>query len=223
MTALSLPYESFQTFGDLLKYLRRRERLTQLELSISVGYSEAQISRLEQNQRLPDLAALKAVFIPALHLEDDPELTARLLHLAQSARQEDVPVAGVPPYKGLLFFDQSDADLFFGRETLTTHLVDRTTDLAAEASSRFLAIVGASGSGKSSLVRAGLAITLQRLGWEAHIFTPTTNPLKMLAANYNSTRAKDGKHHLILVDQFEETFTLCRDENERAAFVERLL
>lgn len=223
MTALSLPYESFQTFGDLLKYLRRRERLTQLELSISVGYSEAQISSLEQNQRLPDLAALKAVFIPALHLENEPELTARLLHLAQSARQEDAPVAGVPPYKGLLFFDQSDADLFFGRETLTTHLVDRTTDLATDASSRFLAIVGASGSGKSSLVRAGLAVALQRSDWEVHIFTPTTNPLKMLAANYNSTRAKDGKHHLILVDQFEETFTLCRDENERAAFVERLL
>jgi transcriptional regulator with XRE-family HTH domain len=38
--------DSFQTFGDLLKYLRRRERLTQLELSIAVGYSEAQISRL---------------------------------------------------------------------------------------------------------------------------------------------------------------------------------
>jgi WD40 repeat protein/transcriptional regulator with XRE-family HTH domain len=223
MTAISLPYESFQTFGDLLKYLRRRERLTQLELSISVGYSEAQISRLEQNQRLPDLAALKAVFIPALHLENEPELTARLLHLAQSARQEDAPVAGVPPYKGLLFFDQSDADLFFGRETLTRHLANRTTDLATDTSSRFLAIVGASGSGKSSLVRAGLAVMLQRSGWEVHIFTPTTSPLKMLAANDNSTHAKDGKRHLILVDQFEETFTLCRDENERAAFVERLL
>jgi transcriptional regulator with XRE-family HTH domain len=50
---------SFGTFGDLLKYLRRRERLTQLELSIAVGYSEAQITRLEKNYRRPDLAALK--------------------------------------------------------------------------------------------------------------------------------------------------------------------
>ena len=40
--------ESFQTFGDLLKFLRRRQRLTQLELSIAVGYSEAQIGRLEK-------------------------------------------------------------------------------------------------------------------------------------------------------------------------------
>jgi transcriptional regulator with XRE-family HTH domain len=42
------PPDSFQSFGDLLKYLRRRERLTQLELSINVGYSEAQIGRLEK-------------------------------------------------------------------------------------------------------------------------------------------------------------------------------
>src|SRR5262247_2210227 len=94
---------SFTSFGDLLKYLRRRERLTQLELSITVGYSEAQISRLEQNQRLPDLAAIKALFIPALHLENETELTDRFLQLAQSARQEDAPAVGVPPYKGLLF------------------------------------------------------------------------------------------------------------------------
>lgn len=164
MSHNSLALGSFQTFGDLLKYLRRRERLTQLELSIAVGYSESQISRLEQNQRLPDLAALKAVFFPALHLKDEPDLSALLLHLAHSARQEDAPIAGIPPYKGLLFFDQSDADLFFGRETLTAHLVARTTDLAAGVSSRFLTIVGASGSGKSSLMRAGLAVTLQRSG-----------------------------------------------------------
>jgi transcriptional regulator with XRE-family HTH domain len=99
-----LTSESFATFGDLLKYLRRRQRLTQLELSIAVGYSEAQISRLEKNQRLPDLATLKALFIPALHLEHEPDLRERLLTLAQSARQEDAPAPGLAPYKGLLFF-----------------------------------------------------------------------------------------------------------------------
>ena len=71
--------DSFNTFGDLLKYLRRRERLTQLELSIAVGYSEAQIGRLEKNQRKPDLTALKALFIPALHIENEPELIVRFL------------------------------------------------------------------------------------------------------------------------------------------------
>src|SRR4026209_4194 len=96
---------TFQTFGDLLKYLRRRQRLTQLELSIAVGYSEAQIGSLEKNQRLPDLTAVKALFVPALHLENEPELIQQFLELAQSARQEDAPAPGVAPYKGLLFFD----------------------------------------------------------------------------------------------------------------------
>ena len=112
------------------------------------------------------------------------------MYLARSERQEDAPAAGVSPYKGLLFFDQTDANLFFGRETLTAHLTDRITDLATDASSRFLAVVGASGSGKSSLVRAGLATTLQNEGWDVETFTPTTNPVKMLVANYNYIRTK---------------------------------
>src|SRR6476660_5733781 len=153
--------DTFETFGDLLKYLRRREHLTQLELSIAVGYSEAQIGRLEKNQRLPDLTAVKALFVPALHLENEPELIGPFLELAQSARQEDAPVPGVAPYKGLLFFDESDADLFFGREALTARLAEHVMDLAMDSSSRFLAVVGASGSGKSSLMRAGLAVVLK--------------------------------------------------------------
>jgi tetratricopeptide (TPR) repeat protein/transcriptional regulator with XRE-family HTH domain len=79
---------SLATFGELLKFLRRRARLTQRELSIAVGYSEAHISRLEQNQRLPDLATIAAVFVPALELENEPEVVARLLELAALARGE---------------------------------------------------------------------------------------------------------------------------------------
>ncbi len=95
--AQPIPVGSFSTFGDLLKYLRRRQRLTQLELSIAVDYSEAQISRLEKNQRLPDLTALRALFIPALHLDQEPELARRLVALAESARQEDAPAPGIAP------------------------------------------------------------------------------------------------------------------------------
>jgi WD40 repeat protein/transcriptional regulator with XRE-family HTH domain len=214
---------SFQVFGDLLKYLRRREHLTQLELSIAVGYSETQIGKLEKNQRRPDLTALKALFVPALHFEDEPELIARFLELAQSARQEDAPAPGFAPYKGLLFFDEADADLFFGREVLITHLSDRVADLASDAATRLLAVVGASGSGKSSLMRAGLAVTLKRAGWEVHIFTPTANPQRVLGSTLEDISKKDSQPTLILVDQFEETFTLCRDESERIAFIEKLL
>ena len=64
-----------------------------------VGYSEAQMTRLEKNQRRPDPIAVKALFIPALHIEREPEWVARLLELAQSTRQEDAPVPGFAPYK----------------------------------------------------------------------------------------------------------------------------
>ena len=219
----STSLDKFATFGEMLKYLRRRERLTQLELSISVGYSEAQISRLEKNQRLPDIAALKALFIPALHLQDEPQLTARFLELAQSARQQDAPAPGIPPYKGLLFFDVADADLFFGREALTARLVEHVNDLTLDATSRFLAVVGASGSGKSSLVRAGLAVALRRAGWQVNVFTPTTNPLRMLETSLNAVRSNGTGRALLLVDQFEEVFTLCHDEMERSAFIGKLI
>jgi TolB-like protein/Flp pilus assembly protein TadD/DNA-binding XRE family transcriptional regulator len=76
------------TFGDLLRYLRRRAGLTQTELSIAVGCSDAQISRLEQNTRLPNLAAVQARFLPVLRLKNEPVARERLLHLAERAQQE---------------------------------------------------------------------------------------------------------------------------------------
>jgi LuxR family transcriptional regulator, maltose regulon positive regulatory protein len=79
---------AFSSFGELLRYLRRRARLTQIELAIAVGYSTAQISRLEQNLRLPNPSTLQALFVPALGLEEEPQLTERLLELAQQARGE---------------------------------------------------------------------------------------------------------------------------------------
>jgi tetratricopeptide (TPR) repeat protein/transcriptional regulator with XRE-family HTH domain len=80
--------EEFPTFGHALKYLRRRARLTQRELGLEVGYSEAQICRLEQNRRLPDPITLTALFLPALGLDRDRALAARFLELATRARGE---------------------------------------------------------------------------------------------------------------------------------------
>jgi DNA-binding XRE family transcriptional regulator len=64
--------EKFSNFGDLLKYLRKREELTQRDLAIQVGYSDTQISRLEKNQRVPDAETLMALFVPALHVDHEP-------------------------------------------------------------------------------------------------------------------------------------------------------
>ncbi len=73
------------TFGEMLKYLRRRAHLTQRDLSIAVGYTEGHICRMEKNERLPDLTTVAARFIPALDLEDEPGLLERFLQLAAQA------------------------------------------------------------------------------------------------------------------------------------------
>ncbi len=94
------------------------------------------------------------------------------------------PTPGPPPFKGLAFFDESDADLFFGRAALTASLAAQTqTFLARDYAGRaFLAVVGASGSGKSSLVRAGLVPALRPVFRDAiHVITPTARPLEALA------------------------------------------
>jgi WD40 repeat protein/transcriptional regulator with XRE-family HTH domain len=251
--------EKFITFGDLLRFLRRRCGLTQMELAFAVGYSNTQISRLEQNERLPDIPTIEARFVSALGLEDEPKAVARLLDLAANVRREDAPAAGLSPYKGLKYFDESDADVFVGREVLTSKLTERVLALASRTSSgvmRFLAIVGASGSGKSSLVRAGLVSALRwnkaSTDWHIHILTPTAHPLENLAATLtqesNSVAqvatfmddllrdprslqifakrklgSKNSTRLLLIVDQFEELFSLCRSEEERIAWIDNLL
>lgn len=251
----SIALEHFTTFGDLLKYLRRRAGLTQRELSVAVNYSDTQISRLEQNERMPDLATLTALFFPALHIDDQPEVAERLLELAATVRREDAPAAGLPPYKGLHYFEESDAELFFGREALTNLLLERLAE-RLDSVPRFLAIIGASGSGKSSVVRAGLVPALRwqqpSSGWPMIIMTPTAHPLEALAASlFRETRSSQparkyvdelarnrlalteslnrlaravkAAHAILIVDQFEELFTLCRNQAEQTAFVDNLM
>ena len=74
-----------ETFGAMLRMLRRQARLTQMELGIQVGYSEAHISRLEGDQRSPDPVIVATRFVPALFLDDKPETAARLVELADRA------------------------------------------------------------------------------------------------------------------------------------------
>jgi WD40 repeat protein/tRNA A-37 threonylcarbamoyl transferase component Bud32 len=121
------------------------------------------------------------------------------------------PRAGASPYRGLLAFDPADGDLFFGRE-----------ELAAEAArelreSGFLAIVGASGSGKSSLVRAGLVPALAGEG-RCIVVTPGADPATAL----EQVRGP-GEPGVLVVDQLEEAFTLCFEEEVRARFLDALI
>ena len=113
--------------------------------------------------------------------------------LVGSAEVQDIeelpPEPGEPPYLGLQYFDEKDAARFFGREQLIARIVGRLRQ------HRFLAIIGASGSGKSSLLRAGVVPALrsgERLAdgglpptdsgkWAIQVLTPTSHPLEALA------------------------------------------
>jgi WD40 repeat protein/class 3 adenylate cyclase len=126
---------------------------------------------------------------------------------------------GACPYKGLASFDESDARLFFGRERLVGELAARTVGPG------LLAVVGPSGGGKSSLVAAGLLPSL-RAGllpgserWDLVVIRPGEHPMEELGAV--RTDAGDGRLVLV-VDQFEEVFTTCHDEEERGAFIDSL-
>ena len=82
MTTMGLSPGSFTTFGEMLRVMRRRARLTQGELGIAVGYSGTFITRLESNVRPPDPTTVRARFVDALRLQDEPELARRLIELA---------------------------------------------------------------------------------------------------------------------------------------------
>ncbi len=110
------------------------------------------------------------------------------------------------PFRGLESFRVEDREFFFGREELTRKLVGKI-----QAHS-FLAVLGASGSGKSSLVMAGM---IPALHLDYAVIRPGTSPLEAL----ESARGKS----LLVVDQFEELFTLAPDEKTRADFISALL
>jgi energy-coupling factor transporter ATP-binding protein EcfA2 len=130
------------------------------------------------------------------------------------------------PFPGLLAFGvrflksekegQGDREFFFGREKLIAQLERKLAD------HNFLSVLGPSGSGKSSLVLAGLIPALQESesGLRMAYMTPGFQPLAELETSLFSPT--DGAI-ILVVDQFEELFTLCTDNEERRVFVDRLL
>jgi WD40 repeat protein/class 3 adenylate cyclase len=116
------------------------------------------------------------------------------------------------PYRGLLAFEAEDRGFFFGRENVVSDLIARL------APGTVTAVVGASGSGKSSVLRAGIVAAV-RAGevpglHRAHVLTPGGHPDPHLG---------DAPDELLVVDQFEEVFTLYEDSDVRIAFIDALL
>lgn len=140
--------QKFSDFGALLKYLRRRAGLSQRDLALAVGYSEAQISRLEHNRRPPEFSMLEARFVPALELEEEPALLAQLLSLARKARAEaNLPAVILDEMEGLEIIPPPQAG-----EVPRPQAFQRLRGMLESAQSVLLH--GFSGVGKSTLAAA---------------------------------------------------------------------
>jgi WD40 repeat protein/tRNA A-37 threonylcarbamoyl transferase component Bud32 len=155
------------------------------------------------------------------------------------------------PYKGLRAFEEADAVHFFGREGLVRHWLSEL----AEPTRRFMAVIGPSGSGKSSAIRAGLIPALRRgtqfdsEHWFVARMVPGAHPfqevetalLSIAVGEFQAlqdalrqgadgllrvvpqTLPDDEAELMLIIDQFEEVFTLVEDENERKQFLNSLL
>ena len=143
MSPSSIVPEQFATFGELLKYLRRKARITQRELAIAVGYSDTQISRMEQNQRVPDSMTIQALFVPALFIEQEPKWVERLLELARIAPEAgELGMEGKPTVPNNL---PNPLTSFIGR----TQEIEEICKLVE--THRLITLTGSGGVGKTRL------------------------------------------------------------------------
>jgi WD40 repeat protein len=206
-----------QRFAWELRQLREQAgRPTYRRLAQQAHYSVTTLADAAKGDRLPSLEVTLA-FVTVLG-GDPAEWEARW----RAAAAELTPTRSVsprdsddqPPYAGLAPFQPENADRFFGRERLVEDLLARLT------SRRFLAVVGASGSGKSSLLRAGLIPALPAT-WRPVLLTPGAD----LGAHVREALADRPPETevVFIVDQFEEIFTLCDDSRERDQFIAALL
>ncbi|MFI0263083.1 helix-turn-helix domain-containing protein [Streptomyces sp. NPDC017056] len=219
-----------QRFAHELRELRRQAGgITYRAMAHRTECSAPTLSRAASGEQLPSLptvlAYAKACGGDAAEWEERWRRAAREVAAVPPERGED---EGEPPYRGLARFDAADGDRFFGREALVATLVD------CAVSHRITVVVGPSGSGKSSLLRAGLIPRLQHTTDPAsrpaalRILTPGPRPLHthraLCAPAGQKEETGDGAGDTwLIVDQFEELFTLCHDPRQQAGFVELLL
>ncbi|WP_128434006.1 helix-turn-helix domain-containing protein [Streptomyces cyaneus] len=205
---------------DLRELRRSAGGVSYRAMAKKAGFSVTTLAKAASGERLPSLAVLQA-YVQACGADPVPweARWAEAEALAGEERQEDADAA--PPYRGLARFEPDDRELFFGRD----RLIDELSELGC--GSPFAVVFGASGSGKSSLLRAGLIPVLREKIAEQgrtavlRILTPGARP----ATTYGHllTPEADDPESWVVVDQFEEVFTLCRERAERDRFLDLLL
>ncbi|MET8138157.1 hypothetical protein ABZV24_40780 [Streptomyces sp. NPDC005251] len=214
-----------QRFAFELRKLRDEAGgLTYRSMARHTPFSLTTLSQAAAGERLPTLPVALAYAVACGGDPQDWEHRWRKAAAAQAATERSAEDDPDQPYRGLARYGTGDRELFFGRDRLAADLLD----LACRH--RISALVGASGSGKSSLLRAGLIPRLRESDDPAvrpaaiRIVTPGGRPAatyceRLLPAEGTGTDADTW----IIVDQFEEVHSLCTDPAERAAFVELLL
>jgi hypothetical protein len=204
-------------FGRALTAVRVRAGLTVRQVARAAGLPASTAGDYLAGRHLPAGSQPEPVLkILRACGETDATRLAQWTAALHRARRPPGPTAPCDiPYRGLARFEVSDARWFFGREELAGRLAGLTAGDAGQGLP--LVLVGPSGSGKSSLLRAG---PTPRLPGPVLIIEPTATPLATLT---ELLAAPDGPGPdgtgAIIVDQFEAVFTRCADEAERRAFI----
>ncbi|MFD4510434.1 helix-turn-helix domain-containing protein [Streptomyces sp. NPDC058457] len=208
-----------QRFAHELRSLRARSGSPSYRaMSERSGVSVAALARAASGERLPSVTVVRAY---AQACGADPDLWEKWLGRVADEVAVHGAENGESPYQGLARFEPGDRELFFGRDGLAEDVVRLMKEHP------FTVLLGASGSGKSSLLRAGVMPRMAKEEQEAgsgarlRLITPGARPatahVRMLIPD------ADQPHRIVVVDQFEEIFTLCRNRDERWLFVDQLL
>ncbi len=204
-------------YAEVLAEIQALVRAAPLREHRWVLQAHAQYQAGQQGEALRTLHQLRSVLATKLGVDPGPDVVA----LEQAIlRQDPSLLSGGPatasrstcPYQGLQAFDVDDADRFFGRQGD----VDACLDVLRRTS--LLALVGPSGSGKSSLMRAGVGAALRSRGTPTVTITPGARPVEALT---DLAGAATGA--ALLVDQLEELFSLCEDVAQRQEFLQALV
>ncbi len=214
--------ETRQDFAHRLTEIRERAGLTVRDVAKAVGVPDSTIGGyfggrhlppVKTSSMLPDILAACGVTDPSL-VRSWSEALNRVRRVP-GRRPAGAPV----PYRGLASFQPEHADWFHGREGLTATLLDHVRRQQITAGP--VMVVGPSGSGKSSLLRAGLVPALRagRLAvpgsaeWPVLVLTPGREPTRTLPVELAGLHP--GARSLLVVDQAEEIFSAVPDEQDR--------
>jgi WD40 repeat protein/transcriptional regulator with XRE-family HTH domain len=237
-------------FAEALTRLRDLARLTVRDVARRTGLPDASVGDYFSGRHLPPLKPARLPAVLRACGVTEQEAIADWLEALRRVRPTPGrrPAEARAPYRGLASFEPEDAEWFFGREQLTRALVDRL--LERRETEDVIAVIGPSGSGKSSLLRAGLipALSGDDPPWPSLLLRPGVDPVGELAGRlaglagrtdeavaemrkdpaYAAVLVREalsdsaGGRLVVVVDQFEEVFTDGGAGSERTAFLDAL-